>query len=275
MNAAWPASQRYATHMMRTSVLLLALAGCSGAATDVTADASLDAPATDVDPRGDAQATDAPLADVASPVDASDVAPPSDASVVAPVDGALAEAAPHPPAGSHRCGLGEVTQSDARAACMAPNSFIDSPPPGATPIVRRCDVATLQGGRWEAWCGGGMVYVWSVLRDLRATGATTACATSSDLFLTRGFVEFGNLRGSSSGGATLTPTGAPSSTFSATTTTSAVMEATFNASAAGLGSFVVVATDEGLCMGRPPMPGQDPPMVVSGTSFRWDPAVTL
>lgn len=136
----------------RTSLLLLALAGCSGAAADVTAmpaaDASLDAPASDA-----ALGVDAPETDVALGFDASardvslvDVATTPDVPIDAP--------APHPPAGAHRCGMGEITPSDASAACMAPNLFVDATERAHHGRSRAAPPTVSVDRAWRHGCGG-------------------------------------------------------------------------------------------------------------------------
>jgi hypothetical protein len=124
-------------------VALVALAAC-GASETTPQEAS--SATTDAGPRADGAVADSATT---VPEDASigNSAPPADG-------GTSAGLGPTPPAGFTLCGAGAFTQADAQSGCTA---F------GAGP--KRCEVVTIGGGTWQAWCEPGKtkVYFWAQL----------------------------------------------------------------------------------------------------------------
>ncbi len=242
---------------MRHTLFFALLAACSAASSTAPTDTSPDASASQDLPSTDG-APDAVATDTASPSDAPDAADPR---------------APQPPAGARRCGEGTLDATEFSTACMAPSTLVDAVrlPDGGTGMTeRRCDAASITGGRWEAWCGAAEVYVWARFEGLRATGSYVTCGSVSALSLGIGYGEH-SVGGGAGGGSTVLPRGVPSPSFDTGRSTDAVMEYTVQTNRAGSGRFFLGANHVVQCMGMTPTGGMGPNVVIGGTTFRWDP----
>lgn len=252
------------------AVALVALFACSGSSGDASTPPSdsgegfLDAPShdgTSLDAAGDSSATET-SADSFVTADSSTT---SDA-----LSDAGDPLAPHPPAGSTKCGEGTFTPGDAASACMKPSYELDDallPDGGHGSTPRRCDALSVDGGRWEVWCGS-KTYVWARFDGVTNTAALHDCHGASLIMIDLGVYQTGSIGGNTTSVRTYQdPYGEIAGSPPGVKQT-AIFTLDLSAWPSGssvTGDLFLLGSLEDTCSGG----AMQPPVVLSGVAVKW------
>lgn len=149
--------------------------------------------------RGDAAHVDAPS--TSNDGGAKDAALDSSDGGASDGGDASASLGPNPPAGFVACGMGSFSDIDARAACIAQGSVLDTPP--------SCDEAIGGGGTYRMFCKGDARWIWVQVVDVALAASATNCPSppSYSLAVVAGQTFAGGGGWGGVGKTTLTPSG--------------------------------------------------------------------